>query len=170
MCIEADYRQHKFFLRFFSRKVPCDKMSLAPIQKLIPDSIRSRKMIEGVFPTFSPNASSDVSKSAKTQKAKFRAGGAEIAGRGPPATSSRRVLSHHGSTQTLSDTWTASVKGRDTEEWAGETVFVIEGCAHVPAQCMYVYRDTNGWCICYFQARRATVCESIWIETGVVSR
>ena len=44
----------------------------------------------------------------------------------------------NGSTQTLSDTWTASVKGRDTEEWVGETVFVIEGCAHVPAQCMYV--------------------------------
>ena len=38
-----------------------------------------------------------------------------------------------GSTQTLSDTWLASVKGRDAEEWVGETIFVIEGCAHVPA-------------------------------------
>ena len=84
-----------FFYIFSPEKVPCDKMSLAPIQKLIPDSVRSRKMIEGVFPIFSRNAFFDVSKSAKTQRAKFRAGGAEIARRGPPATSSRRVLSHH---------------------------------------------------------------------------
>ena len=92
MCIEADDRQHKFFLHFFPEKVPCDKMSLAPIQKLIPDSIRSRKMIEGVFPIFSRNAFFDVSKRTKTQKAKFRAGGAEIARRGPPATSSRSAF------------------------------------------------------------------------------
>ena len=44
----------------------------------------------------------------------------------------------NGSTQTLSDTWLASVKGRDAEEWVGETIFDIEGCAHVPAQSMYV--------------------------------
>ena len=43
-----------------------------------------------------------------------------------------------GSTQTLSDTWLASVKGRDAEEWVGETIFDVEGCAHVPAQSMYV--------------------------------
>ena len=36
------------------------------------------------------------------------------------------------------DTWLASVKGRDTEEWVGETIFDIEGCARVPAQSMYV--------------------------------
>ena len=83
ICIEADYRQQKFFYIFSSEKVPCDKMSLAPIQKLLPDSITSRKMIEGVFPIFSRNAFFDVSKSAKTQKAKFRAGGVEIARRGP---------------------------------------------------------------------------------------
>ena len=71
-----------FFYIFSPEKVPCDKMSLAPIQKLIPDSIRSRKMIEGVFPIFSRNAFFDVSKSARTQRAKFRAGGAEIARRG----------------------------------------------------------------------------------------
>ena len=44
----------------------------------------------------------------------------------------------HGGTQTLYDTWLASVKGRDTEEWVGETVFDIEGCARVPAQSMCV--------------------------------
>ena len=44
----------------------------------------------------------------------------------------------HNSTQTLRDTWLASVKGRDAEEWVGETIFDIEGCAHVPAQSMYV--------------------------------
>ena len=44
----------------------------------------------------------------------------------------------NGSTQTLRDTWLASVKGRDAEEWLGETIFDIEGCAHVPAQSMYV--------------------------------
>ena len=87
-----------FFYIFSSEKVPCDKMSLAPIQKLLPDSITSRTMIEGVFLIFSRNAFFDVSKSAKTQKAKFRAGGVEIARRGPPATSSRRVLSHHWKT------------------------------------------------------------------------
>ena len=43
-----------------------------------------------------------------------------------------------GGTQTLYDTWLASVKGRDVEEWVGETVFDIEGCARVPAQSMYV--------------------------------
>ena len=46
-------------------------MSLAPIQKLIPDSIRSRKMIEGVFPIFSRNAFFDVSKSAKHKEQNF---------------------------------------------------------------------------------------------------
>ena len=30
------------------------------------------------------------------------------------------------------------LRGRDTEEWVGETVFDIEGCARVPAQSMYV--------------------------------
>ena len=54
----------------------------------------------------------------------------------PSRTTRKNYL--NGSTQTLSDTWIASVKGRDAEEWVGETVFVIEGCAHVPAQCMYV--------------------------------
>ena len=44
----------------------------------------------------------------------------------------------NGSTQTLKDTWLASVKGRDAEEWVGETIFDIEGCAHVPAQSMCV--------------------------------
>ena len=44
----------------------------------------------------------------------------------------------NGGTQTLRDTWLASVKGRDAEEWVGETIFDIEGCAHVPAQSMYV--------------------------------
>ena len=43
-------------------------------------------------------------KGARTQKAKFRAGGAEIARRGPPATSSRRVLSHHWKTLTCKKT------------------------------------------------------------------
>ena len=32
----------------------------------------------------------------------------------------------HGGTLTLYDTWLACVKGRDTEEWVGETVFDIE--------------------------------------------
>ena len=38
---------------------------------------------ERVFPIFSRNAFFDVLKNPKTQKAKFRAGGAEIARRGP---------------------------------------------------------------------------------------
>ena len=44
----------------------------------------------------------------------------------------------YGGTLTLYDTWLASVKGWDTEEWVGETVFDIEVCARVPAQSMYV--------------------------------
>ena len=44
----------------------------------------------------------------------------------------------YGGTLTLHDTWLASVKGRDTEEWIGETVFDIEACARAPAQSMYV--------------------------------
>ena len=44
----------------------------------------------------------------------------------------------NGSTQTLRDTWLASVKGRETEEWVGETIFDIEGCVRVPAQSTYV--------------------------------
>ena len=54
----------------------------------------------------------------------------------PSRTTRKNYL--NGSTQTLYDTWLASVKGRDTEEWVGETVFDIEGCARVPAQSMYV--------------------------------
>ena len=54
----------------------------------------------------------------------------------PSRTTRKNYL--NGSTQTLSDTWLASVKGRDAEEWVGETIFDIEGCAHVPAQSMYV--------------------------------
>ena len=76
--IEADYRQHKYFYIFSPEKVSCDKMSLAPIQEWSPDSLRSRKMIEGVFTIFSQNAFFDVSKGPKTQNAKIRAGGAEV--------------------------------------------------------------------------------------------
>ena len=54
----------------------------------------------------------------------------------PSRTTRKNYL--HGGSQTLHDTWLASVKGRDTEEWVGETVFDIEGCARVPAQSMYV--------------------------------
>ena len=43
MCDEGDYREHKFFQHFSPEKVPCDKMSLAPVQKWSPDSVRSRK-------------------------------------------------------------------------------------------------------------------------------
>ena len=44
----------------------------------------------------------------------------------------------YGGTLTLHDTWLACVKGRDTEEWTGETIFDIEACARAPAQSMYV--------------------------------
>ena len=44
----------------------------------------------------------------------------------------------YGGTQTLQDTWLACVKGRDTEEWTGETIFDIEACARAPAQSMCV--------------------------------
>ena len=54
----------------------------------------------------------------------------------PSRTTRKNYL--NGSSQTLRDTWLASVKGRDAEEWVGETIFDIEGCAHVPAQSMYV--------------------------------
>ena len=40
----------------------------------------------------------------------------------------------YGGTLTLHDTWLACVKGRDTEEWVGETIFDIEACAHAPAE------------------------------------
>ena len=46
----------------------------------------------------------------------------------------------NGGTSTLSDTWLVSSKGRDSEEWIGETRFKIEGCAHVPAQRLYAQR------------------------------
>ena len=54
----------------------------------------------------------------------------------PSRTTRKNYL--NGGTQTLYDTWLASVKGRDAEGWVGETVFDIEGCARVPAQSMYV--------------------------------
>ena len=44
----------------------------------------------------------------------------------------------YGGTLTIHDTWLASVKGRDTEEWIGETIFATEACARAPAQSMYV--------------------------------
>ena len=44
----------------------------------------------------------------------------------------------YGGILTLHDTWIACVKGRDTEDWTGETVFDIEACARAPAQSMYV--------------------------------
>ena len=44
----------------------------------------------------------------------------------------------YGGTLTLRDTWLACVKGRDTEEWTGETIFDTEACARAPAQSMYV--------------------------------
>ena len=40
----------------------------------------------------------------------------------------------NGSTSTVFDTWLVSSKGRDSEEWTGETRFKIEGRALVPAQ------------------------------------
>ena len=43
---------------------------------------------------------------------------------------------------TLHDTWLACVKGRDTEEWIGETIFDIEACARAPAQSMCVQGST----------------------------
>ena len=54
----------------------------------------------------------------------------------PSSTTRKNYL--NGGTQTLCDTWLASVEGRDMEAWVGETVFDIEGCAHVPAQSMCV--------------------------------
>ena len=30
-----------------------------------------------------------------------------------------------------------SVKGRDSEEWAGETVFTVEGCLRAPVHSLY---------------------------------
>ena len=44
----------------------------------------------------------------------------------------------YGGTLTLHDTWLACVKGRDMEEWVGETIFDIEACARAPAQSMCV--------------------------------
>ena len=44
----------------------------------------------------------------------------------------------HGGVLTLHDTWLGCVKGRDNEEWTGETIFDIEACAHVPTHSLYV--------------------------------
>ena len=43
----------------------------------------------------------------------------------------------NGSVLTLHDTWLGCVRGRDNEEWVGETVFSVEGCVHAPAQSLY---------------------------------
>ena len=48
----------------------------------------------------------------------------------------------NGSCAILSDTWLVSSKGRDSEEWTGETRFTIEGCARVPAQVLYAHSMT----------------------------
>ena len=42
----------------------------------------------------------------------------------------------HGGVLTLHDTWLGCVKGRDNEEWTGETIFGVEAC--VPAHGLYV--------------------------------
>ena len=42
----------------------------------------------------------------------------------------------NGSTLTLHDAWLGCVRGRDSEEWIGETVFIVEGCARAPAQSL----------------------------------
>ena len=82
----------------------------------------------------------------------------------------------NGGTQTLCNTWLASVKGRDSEEWVGETIFDIEGCAHVPAQSMYVQGSS---CTCSgdldpmhvspaFQAEENVVCNFNCMTTQLV--
>ena len=94
--IEADYRQHKCFLHFFARKSALWQDVSDANAKMESRFCKIKKMIEGVFPIFSGNAFFDLSKGPKnTKKTKIRAGSAETAWRGPLATSSRRVLSHH---------------------------------------------------------------------------
>ena len=44
----------------------------------------------------------------------------------------------NGGTLTLHDTWLGCVRGRDSEEWTGETIFGIEARAHVPVHSLYV--------------------------------
>ena len=93
---------------------------------------------------------------------------------GPSRTTRKSYL--YGGTQTLHNTWLASVKGRDTEEWVGETVFDIEGCARVPAQSMYVQGSS---CTCSgdldpthaspaFQAEENVVCNFNCMTTQLV--
>ena len=82
----------------------------------------------------------------------------------------------HGGTQTLHDTWLASVKVWDTEEWVGETVFDIEGCARVPAQSMYVQGSSCTYSgdldpthvSAAFQAEENVVCNCNCMTTQLV--
>ena len=82
----------------------------------------------------------------------------------------------YGGTLTLCDTWLANVKGRDTEEWVGETVFDIEVCARAPAQSIYVQGSS---CTCSgdldpshaspaFQAEENVVCNFNCMTTQLV--
>ena len=45
----------------------------------------------------------------------------------------------NGSTSTLCDTWLASSKGRDSEEWTGETRFKIEGETYISSAALDLY-------------------------------
>ena len=60
-----------FFYIFSSEKVPCEKMPLAPSQKWSADSVRSRRMIEGVFPISCETRFSMFQKAPKQKKQKF---------------------------------------------------------------------------------------------------
>ena len=71
----------------------------------------------------------------------------------------------YGGTLTIHDTWLASAKGRDTEEWTGETLFDIEACARMPAQSMYVQGSS---CTCSIDLDPSHVSPAFQAEENVV--
>ena len=65
-----------------------------------------------------------------------------------------------GSILTLRDAWLGSAKGTDSEEWTGNTMFTVEGCARVPAHSLYSHGMTCTSSVYQDLSRVSSACQA----------